>query len=68
MEVLISILTLFSPGIIYLWYNHAKNKADLLTGKKTLEDIKAEKEEYRKLFDDDDGDPENPLSPWFREF
>ena len=66
MDILISILIFFSPGIIYLWYDHAKNKADLLTGKKTLEDIKAEKEENRKLFSGIE-DPDNPLSPWFME-
>jgi len=67
MDILISILILFSPGIIYLWYNHAKKKADLLTGKRTLEDVKAEEEEYRKLHHRSTGDPENPLSPWFME-
>ena len=72
MDILISILILFSPGIIYLWYNHAKKKADLLTGKRTLEDIRAEEEAHPFFMHPDNPvtsimNPDNPVSPWFME-
>lgn len=61
--ILLSLLTIL--GIIIYWYAKAKMEVDLLTGVKTMDEIRAENKKYWDRWNWDTGNPENPSSPFY---